>query len=92
MSRADDEARYGVQADDELEEEHRRALRAEGRMTPKPKPTGNVCAKCVPIRLPAPSGRIRMKHAYDCPDHPGRWIPATAYVRKGRSWPWGWRR
>lgn len=85
MSRADDEARFGVQADDELEEEHRRALRAEGSKLAKPKPTGNVCSSCVPILLPTPSGRIRLKHLDSCKEHPGEWIATTEYA-KNRAW------
>ena len=72
--REEAEARYGPQLDDLHEEELKRELRMEGSKLAKPKPTGNVCRSCVPIALPTPSGRIRLKHVYNCPEHPNEWI------------------
>ena len=87
MSRADDEARYGASLDDLYEEELKREMRAEGRTTPKPKPTGNVCSSCVPwpYKGHTPSGRVRefWYHQTDCAEHPGERVRIGAGVRAG---------
>lgn len=80
MSDAD---RYGPQIDD-LYEEQLRELRAEGRRSPKPKPTGAVCSSCVPVLAPGPSG-LRLRHAWDCDDKPSEPISVSEYA-KHRTW------
>jgi len=83
-----DAERYGPQLDD-LHEEELRGLRAEGR-GPKPKPTGHVCAYCVPAVYAGPSG-VGLRHAWDCSDKAGQRIHVGEYAQ-GRTWPTGERR
>ena len=81
---SDDAERYGPDIDS-LYEEELRNLRAEGSSRKPPKPTGNLCAHCVPLMLSFPSGR-RLAHSRLCPDKPGEKINVADYAQ-GRSWP-----
>ena len=85
--------RYRPDPADILFEEELRELRAEGSTRKPPKPTGNVCRKCVPVfeRIPKPSGRIELvfRHSIDCPDKPLGRIRAGDYDSGGRrTAPW----
>ena len=48
------------------------------------KPTGHMCARCVPVFRAGPT-RWHLWHAEDCPDHPNKPISTASYA-KGTRW------